>query len=86
MACGEHHTDFYASKTCKRCKGLIRTPSIYGYCEKCEEIMQEAYIKIKNYLQDFPAATTMEIQNELGVSVKIIHHLIAEGRVSFHSK
>ncbi|KXG78632.1 hypothetical protein [Thermotalea metallivorans] len=86
MACGEHHIDFYTSKTCKRCKRLIRTSSIYGYCENCEEIMHEAYIKIKNYLQDFPAATTMEIQNELGISVKIIHHLIAEGRVSFHSK
>ncbi|MDF2547521.1 MAG: hypothetical protein K0R93_2419 [Anaerosolibacter sp.] len=82
MVYGEQHTDFYASKTCKRCKGLIRTSSIFGYCEKCEEIMQDAYIRIKDYLEEFPGATTMEIQTQLDLSIKVIHHLITEGRVS----
>ena len=86
MVYGEQNADFYASKTCKKCKGLIRNASFFGYCEKCEEMMQDAYIQIKDYLEEFPGATTMEIQTQLGLSIKVIHHLVTEGRISLQLK
>ncbi|MFZ5969363.1 MAG: hypothetical protein ACOYVK_19570 [Bacillota bacterium] len=72
---------FYSSKTCKICKGLIRKPSAYGYCERCDTSMDEVYRSVREYLQDNPSKTPFDIQKELGISIKIVNHLIEEGRV-----
>ncbi|WZL72889.1 hypothetical protein QBE52_17830 [Clostridiaceae bacterium 35-E11] len=80
MGYSSEYSDFYASKTCKKCKCLITKPSVYGYCPKCETEMDEAYAKIRNHLEIYPLETSYGLQNALGISIKTIHLLLQDKR------
>ncbi|AOT70877.1 hypothetical protein [Geosporobacter ferrireducens] len=74
--------EYYSSKTCKYCQGLIQDPSPYGCCKKCEGLIAEAYHQVKEHLARFPGATLTDLRRELDIPFKVLHHLIKEGRIS----
>ena len=74
--------EYFTSKTCKYCQGLIQNPSPYGYCKKCEGLITEAYRQVKQHLSLSPGATLTDLRQDLDIPFKVLHHLIKEGRIS----
>ncbi len=68
-------------KTCIRCNKLIPDNSIRDYCDICYEVYEKFFDKIRDYLQQYPNATSYEVSEYTGVSHNIIKHFVKEGRL-----
>ena len=68
-------------RTCKKCKDTIAEKSLYDYCPKCFKKIDEVFTKIKDYLAEYPGATSFEMEQELGIPYHIINNFVREGRL-----
>ena len=67
-------------KRCKLC-GRIFQGRVSEYCEECLRKMDEKFIKVRNYLYEYPNATVMEVVEETGVDEETILRLLEDGRL-----
>ncbi|MEW9121649.1 MAG: hypothetical protein AB2421_02975 [Thermotaleaceae bacterium] len=79
-------SDYMKSKSCRCCNGLVKNPSTYGYCPKCEKQITDAYYLVKNYLSHSPGTTLADLRKELNLPFKILHLLMEDGRISLHER
>ncbi len=68
-------------KECIRCKKLIPDNQIRDYCDICYGIYEKFFDKIRNYLNEFPMATSFEVSEYTGIDHKIIKNFVKEGRL-----
>lgn len=71
-------------KTCynPECKKLFSTSGLQNLCNKCQEIEDEVYNQIKDYITGHPAASVIDIHNDTGVAMEFIENLQKSGRLN----
>lgn len=74
-----------ALKHCQYCRKLFISQS-QGlpriFCQACTHACDQAYLKIRRYLQDHPNAPAAKIVIELGVPATFVHQLFQLGRLT----
>lgn len=68
-------------RTCKKCRDIISENALYDYCPKCFKRIDEVFSKIKEYLAEYPGATSFEMEQELGIPYHVINNFVREGRL-----
>ncbi|KAB3527596.1 hypothetical protein [Alkaliphilus serpentinus] len=68
-------------KVCRKCRAPLHENSLHNYCEACFRKVEETFDKIRDYLKEYPASTSFEIQQRLGISMHIINNYIKDGRL-----
>lgn len=68
-------------RLCKRCREPIHENSLYEYCSKCYKAVEEVFDKIREYLKEYPGATSYEMEQRLGIPVHVINNFVRDGRL-----
>ncbi|AOT72200.1 zinc ribbon domain-containing protein [Geosporobacter ferrireducens] len=68
-------------RTCRKCREAIPENALYDYCPKCFKRIDEVFTKIRDYLAQYPGATSFEMEQELGIPHHIISNFVREGRL-----
>lgn len=67
---------------CKQCRGLMEYSGKGVYtCSACGWEYISNFGKVKQYIDEHGASTAGEISEATGVSTKVIHNFVEEGRV-----
>ncbi|MBU3803400.1 MAG: MerR family transcriptional regulator [Candidatus Cellulosilyticum pullistercoris] len=74
-------------RVCRNCRKMFQYITGPELCLQCKEAEEEMFQKVKTYLREHPGANMYEINQETGVSVKLIEKFLHDGRleVSSHS-
>lgn len=67
-------------RNCKRC-GKVFTYRGMNVCNDCFEQDQKDFNKVKDYLEENPGASLMEVSKETEIDLKIINRFLREGRL-----
>ncbi|OWZ84857.1 TIGR03826 family flagellar region protein [Natranaerobius trueperi] len=67
-------------KNCKSCGKLFLKVS-RNICPDCFQEEEDCFLKVKNYLDEHPNATVLEVSTETEVTQKQIKKFIEEGRL-----
>lgn len=67
-------------RNCKRCNRLFQYNGI-KYCPRCVLELDEAFIKVRDYLYKNPGANIVEVSEATGVEEKIILEFLRDGRL-----
>lgn len=68
-------------KVCRSCKKIFQYISGPEICHQCREAEEELFQKVKEYLREHPGANTYEINQETGVSAKLVEKFLRQGRL-----
>ncbi len=72
-------------KSCRECKKLFKYETGKVVCTQCRKRHEEYLDEIRAYLMDYPNATFKMINEEIGVSIKLIEEFIRDGRLEISS-
>lgn len=67
-------------RNCKRC-GKIFTYRGFPVCQECINEDERDFKEVRDYLDDHPGASTMEVSAQTGIDVKTITRFLREGRL-----
>ena len=67
-------------RNCKRC-GKVFTYRGMNLCNECFEKEQVDFQKVKDYLEENPGATLMEVSLNTGIDLRTINRFLREGRL-----
>lgn len=67
-------------KKCKLCSNLFEYRGV-EFCTECMEKIDEAFVTIRDYVYQFPNASTQEIIDETGVDGRYVNYLLKSGRL-----
>lgn len=68
-------------KNCKMCKRMFQYVSGSMLCPTCKQLDEQDFDKVREFLRDFPGATTQEVSDNTEVSPTKIHRWLKEGRL-----
>ena len=68
--------------TCRHCKKLFTSSVKRKVCEECAKKEEELFVRIKDYLRQYPNSNAMQIAEGLGINVMSVLYFIDEGRLS----
>lgn len=68
-------------KVCRSCKKMFQYIVGAEICPKCREAEEEIFQKVKEYLREHPGANTYEVNQETGVSAKLLEKFLRQGRL-----
>ena len=72
---------------CSKCGGFLKYDGLGEYaCEKCGYHEYDDYGKVRAYLEANPGANVVEVSDATGVSQKLIHQMVSEGKFEVTSK
>ncbi|AFS77332.1 putative flagellar protein [Gottschalkia acidurici 9a] len=71
-----------AYKICKKCQRFF-SENGKSYCDECDEKLNVSHSKIKEYLEEFPNSSILEIVNNTGVKLKDVNIFLAEGGATY---
>lgn len=68
-------------KVCRSCKRIFQYVAGPEICHECREAEEELFQKVKAYLKEHPGANTYEINQETGISAKLVEKFLRQGRL-----
>lgn len=68
-------------RNCYRCKSLFTYVSGPPICKECKDEEENEFKKLKDYLDDHPGASIMELSTALEINVQKIRYFLKEGRL-----
>lgn len=73
--------DYEKPSRCDICNGALKYSGLGEYvCNECGSVQYDDYGKVRIYLEKNPGATLYRVENETGVSAKIIRSLVRDGK------
>jgi len=73
---------YHVPQTCKVCGGVMVFKGVGEYhCEDCKAVDYDDYGKVRLYIEEHPGANAAQVEENTGVSQKIIRRLLKEGRI-----
>lgn len=73
-------------KECKWCRRPFQQINqMKVYCEVCDRMLDEAFVKIRDYLDENPGANTQQVSEGAEIDEKIILQLLKDDRIGFVS-
>ncbi len=67
---------------CEYCGGEIEYSGLGEYtCNECKKITRNSYAKVRNYIEEHPGATAIEVSARTGVSKATIKKLLKDNRI-----
>ncbi|MCM1065350.1 MAG: hypothetical protein NC420_12970 [Eubacterium sp.] len=73
---------YHIPKVCKECGGVMIFKGVGEYhCEMCGEVDYDDYGKVRLYIEKHPGANAAQVEDNTGVSQKIIRRLLKDGRI-----
>ena len=70
-------------RVCKQCKRLFNYLSGPTICGACKDVLEEKFIKVKEYIRENPHAGINEVAEENNVTTGQIRRWIREERLAF---
>ena len=70
-----------ANHQCARCHRFFEKVAFEEVCPACFPIEEEEFRKIKEYLTEHPGASSNEVMQHIGVSLKSIRRYLREDRL-----
>jgi len=67
-------------RNCKHCNRLFQYQSS-KYCPNCVIEMDQVFIKVREYIYDYPNSTVVEVSENTGVDTEIIMEFLREGKL-----
>ncbi|MGE0201616.1 MAG: hypothetical protein AB7P76_11685 [Candidatus Melainabacteria bacterium] len=71
---------------CLVCNQFVRKLSDFGSCEDCHKEASESYLKVHDYLQDYPGSTPDMVAEGTGVNKKLILFFEKQNHVGLYEK
>ncbi|WP_026475843.1 hypothetical protein [Alkaliphilus transvaalensis] len=68
-------------KVCRKCRVPVHENSLHDYCPSCFKIVEDIFDKIREYLAEFPGATSYEMEQRLGIPLHVINNFVKDGRL-----
>lgn len=68
-------------RTCRKCRTYLHEGSLYEYCPTCYKKVEEIFEKIREYLREYPGATSFEIEQRLEIPMHVVNSFIKDGRL-----
>lgn len=70
--------------TCRWCRKIYRGFGEH-FCPECVQKMDDAFVTVRAYLDDHPAANATEVVRETGLEERIVMQLLKDERLSEYS-
>ena len=70
-----------ATRECARCRRLFEIMGVEDVCPVCTPLDQMEFQKIKDYLMEHQGASSSEVMQETGVSIRQIKRYLKEERL-----
>lgn len=71
-----------SSITCKNCGLLLKgNDKIQGYCPACQPRLKEEFLILKEFLQNHPNASIMDVVNETSLSLRTVRRFVEEEKI-----
>ncbi len=68
-------------RTCRKCKAYLHENSLHDYCPSCYKKVEEVFEQIRQYLREYPGATSFEIEQRLGIPMHVVNNFVKDGRL-----
>ena len=69
-------------RVCKECGGVMVFKGVGEYhCEDCGAVDYDDYGKVRKYIEEHSGANAAQVEENTGVSQKIIRRLLKDGRI-----
>lgn len=68
-------------KVCRGCRKMFQYVMGDELCPKCKQIEEELFQKVKEYLRQNPGANMYMVNQETGVSAKLLEKFLRQGRL-----
>lgn len=73
---------YHIPQVCKVCGGVMVFKGVGEYrCEECRAVDYDDYGKVRLYIEGHPGANAAQVEENTGVSQKIIRRLLKDGRI-----
>ena len=73
---------YHVPKICKQCGGVMIFKGVGEYhCEECGDVEYDDYGKVRLYIEEHPGANAAQVEENTGVTQKIIRRLLKDGRI-----
>lgn len=73
---------YHVPRTCRECGGVMIFKGVGEYhCEDCGAVDYDDYGKVRLYIEEHKGATAADIENNIGVSQRIVRRLLKDGRI-----
>ncbi len=73
---------YHVPQVCMGCGGVMVFKGVGEYqCEECGAVDYDDYGKVRMYIEDHPGANAAQVEENTGVSQKIIRQLLKDGRI-----
>ena len=73
---------YHVPQICKICGGVMIFKGVGEYhCEECKAVDYDDYGKVRLYIEEHPGANAAQVEDNTGVSQKIIRRLLKDGRI-----
>ncbi len=73
---------YHVPQVCKVCGGVMIFKGVGEYhCEECGAVDYDDYGKVRLYIEEHPGANAAQVEDNTGVSQKVIRCLLKEGRI-----
>lgn len=73
---------YHIPKVCVECGGVMIFKGVGEYCcEKCGTVEYDDYGKVRMYIEKNPGANAAQVEENTGVTQKIIRRLLKDGRI-----
>lgn len=73
---------YHIPQVCKECGGVMVFKGVGEYrCEDCRAVDYDDYGKVRLYIEEHPGANAAQVEENTGVSQKIIRRLLKDGRI-----
>ena len=68
-------------RTCRKCKAFVHENSLHDYCPACYKKVEDVFDQIRQYLREYPGATSFEIEQRLGIPMHVVNNFVKDGRL-----
>ena len=73
---------YHIPQVCLNCGGVMVFKGVGEYrCEECGNVDFDDYGKVRQYIEGHPGANAAQVEENTGVSQKIIRRLLKDGRI-----
>ena len=73
---------YHVPQICKVCGGVMIFKGVGEYrCEECKAVDYDDYGKVRRYIEGHSGANAAQVEENTGVSQKIIRRLLKDGRI-----
>ena len=73
---------YHVPQVCKECGGVMVFKGVGEYhCEECSAVDYDDYGKVRLYIEEHPGANAAQVEDNTGVTQKIIRRLLKDGRI-----